>query len=132
VTCHRGRAIPRELVDIVTETGNTKGASAAVAQYRELRNTYFGAEAYDFTDATLFVAAQRALAANKPDDAIAYTQLNTEFNPKSGRSYQLMSQAYVMKKDTTAAIGAMEKATAAQPNNEAFKTQLERLKKPGA
>jgi hypothetical protein len=132
VTCHRGTAIPRELVDVVTETGNTKGAAAAVAQYRELRGRFYGAEAYDFTDTTLFVAAQRALTANKPDDAIAYAQLNVEFNPKSGRSYQLMSQAYVAKKDNASAITAMEKAVEAQPNNDAFKAQLERLKKPGA
>jgi len=132
VTCHRGVAIPRELVEIVADTGNTKGAAAAVAQYRDLRAKYYGAEAYDFTDTTLFVAAQRALTADKPDDAIAYTQANVEFNPKSARSYQLMSQAYVAKKDTPAAIAAMEKAVAAQPNNEAFKAQLERLRKPGA
>jgi len=132
VTCHRGTTIPKELVDIVVDTGSAKGAAAAVAQYRELRARYYAAEAYDFTDTTLFVAAQRALAGGKPDDAIAYTQLNVEFNPMSGRSYQLMSQAYVAKKDSAAAVAAMEKAVAAQPNNETFKTQLERLKKTGA
>jgi hypothetical protein len=40
-----------------------------------------------------------------------------------------MSQAYEAKKDPAKAVDAMEKAVAAQPNNEAFKTQLEKMKK---
>jgi len=129
VTCHRGVPIPRQLVDIVTDTGNAKGAAAAVAQYRDLRTRYFGAQAYDFTDAPLYFAGMRANAANKPDDAIAYGQLNVEFNPKSARSYWLMSKGYQLKKDRAAAIAAMEKAVATAPETAAFKTELEELKK---
>jgi hypothetical protein len=129
VTCHRGVAIPRQLVDIVVDTGNEKGAAAAVAQYRDLRKQYYGAQAYDFSDTTLFTAAQRSNVAMKPDDAIAYAQLNLEFNPMSARSYQVMSQAYGRKMDTPAAITAMEKAVAMDPMNMGFQNQLNQLKK---
>jgi len=129
VTCHRGVPIPRQLVDIVTDTGNARGAAAAVAQYRDLRTRYFGNQSYDFTDATLYFAGMRANAANKPDDAIAYAQLNLEFNPRSARSHWLMSKGYQLKKDRAAAIAAMEKAAATAPETAAFKNELEELKK---
>lgn len=129
VTCHRGVAIPRQLLDIVTDTGNSRGAPAAVALYRDLRSRYYGNQSYDFTDYTLYFAAMRAIAANKPDDAIAYAQLNLEFNPKSGRSHWVMSRGYQLKKDRANAIAAMEKAVATQPEVAAFKTDLEELKK---
>jgi hypothetical protein len=132
VTCHRGVAIPKQLVDIVIDTGNQKGVPAAVAQYRDLRKQFYGSQAYDFSDATLFTAAQRSTAANKADDAIVYAQLNLEFNPNSARSHQAISQAYVRKMDTPAAIAALEKAVAMDPMNMAFQNQLNNLKNPPA
>jgi len=132
VTCHRGVAIPRQLVDIVLDTGNQKGAPAAVAQYRDLRKQFYGSQAYDFSDATLFTAAQRSTAANKPDDAIVYAQLNLELNTSSARSYQAISQAYQRKMDTPKAIEALEKAVAMDPANMQFMNQLNNLKNPPA
>ena len=43
VTCHRGVAIPRQLVDILTQTAAAKGTPAAITQYRDLRKQYLGA-----------------------------------------------------------------------------------------
>jgi hypothetical protein len=130
-TCHRGVPIPKQLVDIVLETGNTKGVPAAVAQYRDLRKQFYGNQSYDFTDLSLFLAAQRSTAAMKPDDAIAYANLNLEFNPNSGRSYQAISQAYTAKMDGAMAIASMEKAVAVEPMNQAFANALNNLKNPG-
>jgi hypothetical protein len=129
-TCHRGVPIPKQLVDIVLDAGRTKGAPAAIAEYRDLRKQFYGNQSYDFTDLSLFLAAQRSIAATKPDDAIAYANLNLEFNPMSGRSYEVMSQAYVAKMDAANAIAAMEKAVATEPMNKAFATELNDLKKP--
>ena len=130
-TCHRGVPIPKQLVDIVLDTASTKGNPAAIAQYRDLRKQFYGNQSYDFTDLSLFLAAQRATAAMKPDDAIAYANLNLEFNPGSGRSYQVMSQAYAAKMDNTNAIASMEKAVATEPMNQAFANALNNLKNPG-
>ena len=52
VTCHRGVAIPKQLVTIMTETATKEGINKALAQYQDLRKQYHGAQAYDFTDAT--------------------------------------------------------------------------------
>jgi len=132
VTCHRGVPIPRQLVDIVGTTAMAKNAAAAVDQYRELRKQFYGAAAYDFSDLTLFTAAQRAIAAMRPDDALAYLQANVEFNPNSARSYQQMSVAYQRKMDTPNAIAMLEKAVSIDPMNMGFRNQLNALRNPPA
>ncbi|MBM4195040.1 MAG: photosynthetic reaction center cytochrome c subunit, partial [Gemmatimonadetes bacterium] len=130
VTCHRGVPIPKQLVDIVTETATAKNATAALDQYRELRTQFHGAAAYDFSDFTLFSAAQRAIAAMRPDDALAYLTANVELHPGSARSYQQMSVAYQRKMDTPNAIKMLEKAVELDPMNMGFRNQLNQLKNP--
>jgi hypothetical protein len=134
VTCHRGVPIPKQLVDIVTEATAAKNATAALDQYRELRKQFLGSAAYDFSDFTLFSAAQRALGAMppRPDDAIAFLNANVEFNPNSARSYQQMSVAYQRKMDTANAIKMLEKAVELDPMNMGFRNQLNNLKTPPA
>ena len=128
VTCHRGVAIPKQLTAIVMETAAKDGVAKAQQQYQDLRKQYYGAQAYDFTDATLFNAANQSLMANKPDDAIAFAQLNLAFNANSARSYQVMSQAFQRKNDKDKAIQALEKAVEIDPMNQGFKNQLQQLK----
>ena len=128
VTCHRGVAIPKQLTAIMMETAGKDGVAKALQQYQELRKQYYGAQAYDFTDASLFAAANQSLAANKPDDAIAFAQLNLAFHANSARSYQVMSQAYQRKNDKDKAIQALEKASAIDPMNQGYKNQLQQLK----
>src|SRR5262245_11798973 len=84
-TCHRGVPIPKQLTQVLSETVNAKGLDAAVAQYRELRTTYFGTMAYDFTENGLINMAQAATTADKADNALAWLNLNLEFYPKSSR-----------------------------------------------
>ena len=134
VTCHRGVPIPKQLVDIVADTTAAKNASAALDQYRDLRKQFYGSASYDFSDFTLFTAAQRALAAMppRPDDALAYLNANVEFNPNSARSYQQMSVAYQRKMDTANAIKMLEKAVELDPMNMGFRNQLNNLKSPPA
>lgn len=132
VTCHRGVPIPRQLVDIVADTAMAKSAAAAVDQYRELRQQFYGSAAYDFSDYTLFTAAQRANTAMRPDDALAYLQANVEFYPNSARSYQQMSVAYQLKMDRANAIAMLEKAASSDPMNSEFRNQLNNLRNPPA
>lgn len=128
VTCHRGVAIPKQLVDIVAQTANDKGAATAGQQYRELRKQYYGGQAYDFSENSLITAAQRSVAAKKPDDAIALLQVNIEFNPNSARSYQGLAQAYQAKGDKENQIKSLEKAVELDPKNPQFQNQLKQAK----
>lgn len=128
VTCHHGVSIPRQLSEIVSQTVKEKGAEAAIAQYRDLRQRYSGTQAYDFSDATL-IGVARQLANARPSDAIALLQLNLEFNPRSAASYAELSYAYTRKLDDDGAISALEKALAIEPDNGIYQGQLEQLKR---
>ncbi len=128
VTCHRGVAIPKQLTEILDQTTAEKGAEASVAQFKALRKQYFGAQAYDFSEGALVAYAQRATQAKKPDEAIAWLQLNLEYFPLSSRTYAGLSQAQQAKNDKEAAIKSQEKALELDPQNAQLKRQLEQLK----
>jgi tetratricopeptide (TPR) repeat protein len=126
VTCHRGVAIPAQLSDILTRTLREKGAAAAVAQYRELRQQYYGRQSYDFGEKTLLDLAQR-IASGRPDDAVALLKLNIEFYPQSVASLSALAYAYTRKLDDASAIAVLEKALALEPENGIVRGQLEQL-----
>jgi hypothetical protein len=128
-TCHRGVPIPKQITDVVTDAAASGGAAAGLAKYRELREKFYGGQSYDFSENGLLATAQRAMAANKPDDALTYLQANVEYHPRSVSSYMMMSQAHISKHDKAAAIKDLEKALEVDPNNAQVKAQLENLKK---
>ena len=72
--------------------------------------------------------AVSATQANRPDDAIAWLQLNLEYFPASSRTYAALSQAQQRKTDKEAAIKSLEKAVQLDPQNAQFKRQLDQLK----
>jgi tetratricopeptide (TPR) repeat protein len=127
-TCHRGVPNPQQLGELLNQTMTGKGEAAAVAQYRELRQKYLGTEAYDFREPVLLELGRQSLATAKPDDALAWLQLNVEFYPKSAESYLALAQAHERKRDQAAAIKDLEKALALAPANADAKRQLARLK----
>jgi tetratricopeptide (TPR) repeat protein len=127
VTCHRGVPIPKQLTEIILRTLSESGAAAAVAQYRELRNQFYGRQSYDFGEETLLTVAQQ-VTQRKPDDAIALLKLNLEFYPKSSRGLSALAFAYTRKLDDASAIATLEKALELDPDNGVVKGQLEQLK----
>jgi len=128
-TCHRGVPIPKQITDVVTDAASAAGAAAGLAKYRDLREKFYGGQSYDFSENGLIATAQRAIAANKPDDALVYLQANVDYYPKSARSYLVMSQAHMAKQDKAGAIKDLEKALDLDPNNAQARNQLETLKK---
>jgi hypothetical protein len=128
ITCHRGVAIPKQLGDILAQTAMDKGTPAAIAQYRELRKQYFGAQAYDFSETGLITIAQRSTAADAADEATAWLQLNLEYFPLSSRTYAAMAQAQQKKNDKEGAIKSLTRAVELDPQNAQAKRQLDQLK----
>ena len=80
------------------------------------------------SDAYNIAVAQR-LGNDKPDEALKWLELNTEFNPKSSRTYLLMSQIYGRKNDKENQIKSLEKAVELDPQNQQAARMLEQIKK---
>ncbi len=127
VTCHRGVAVPGQLSDIIAKTALADGPDAAIAQYRDLRQRYYGGQAYDFREDTLLDAGEKLIRV-KPQNAIPILRVNLEFYPKSVRSYAEIAFAYTRGLDDEAAIVELEKAVAIEPDNGTIRGQLEQLK----
>ena len=127
ITCHRGVAIPGQLSDIITKTALQKGPDAAVAEYRELREQYYGRQSYDFGEDTLLTAAQQ-IVRSKPEASIPILRVNLEFYPRSVRSYSQIAFAQTRSLNDEAAIATLEKALELEPENGMIKGQIEQLK----
>jgi hypothetical protein len=80
-TCHRGRQDPRALPDLLLAVYEEDGVEAASTRYRELRDRYFGSEAYDFRVHTLPALARHLAGLGKMEDGIAFAALNVEAHP---------------------------------------------------
>ena len=129
MTCHRGVANPEQLSTLLRQTMLGKGEGAAVAQYRDLRQRYLDTGAYDFRENVLLDLGRESLATRKPDDALAWLQLNVEFYPQSTASYLELAKAHVVKRDRDAAVADLTKALAIDPANADAKRDLRTLQK---
>lgn len=87
-TCHAGRADPRPLPDVLWNAYESGGIGTAEARYRELRERYFGSDAYDFRVHVLPRIALRMADGGAIDDAIALAGLNAEINPEDAWAEQ--------------------------------------------
>jgi len=125
ITCHRGVASPKQLADILAQTAMEKGTPAAIAQYRDLRKQYFGAQAYDFSETLLITFAQRS---PMPDDQIAWLRLNLEYFPLSSRTYAALGQAQQKANAKDEAVKSLARALEIDPQNAQAKRQLDQLK----
>jgi hypothetical protein len=125
VTCHRGVAIPRPLTDIVLQTALRQGPDAAVTQYRDLRERYYGRGAYDFGEETILNAVRR-LSAARPEAAVSLAQLNLEFFPRSVNTLVALAIAQTRESDE-AAIATLKRALEIEPENGEIKGRLFQL-----
>jgi hypothetical protein len=111
ITCHRGVPLPKQLSEILARTSADKGFPAAATQYNDLKAKYYGAQAYDFTDAGLIATAQPLVPA-RVDEAIQFLNLNLTLFPQSARTYVALANAQVAKQDTAGAIAPTARRTA--------------------
>ena len=117
ITCHRGVTNPRQLRDLLLETALKQGPDAAIAQYRDLRERYYGGQAYDFGETTLLFVAER-LTDSRPAAALALADLNLEFHPQSWRSHMTKGIVLSRRLETTPeALESFRRALAINPGN---------------
>ena len=117
VTCHRGQAKPDMIQDLLTKIFVADGLDKAIAEYRTLREQYFGGYASDFSAQALNMLAESMTKESELDAALSFLNLNIEFNPESVRAYQLQGDVWKAKSNVTAARVSYEKALELAPDN---------------
>jgi tetratricopeptide (TPR) repeat protein len=131
VTCHHGLTEPRTLNSVLAETVEQKGIDSAVAQYRELRQKYYGSGQYDFGETSLNQLSELLLAQKKNKEALVIMEMNFESNhPDSLWSYHMLAMAYEANGQIEKAIADYRKVLEVHPDDDWAKHQIISLSKP--
>jgi tetratricopeptide (TPR) repeat protein len=128
VTCHHGLKEPETLGAVVLQSVKKKGVDGAIADYRQLRDQYYGSAAYNFAPITLNdVAVQLAEGSKDFDSALKILNLNLEFSPKDSNTYVTMARVQIAKGDKPGATASLNKALELDPNNRFAKRMLQQV-----
>ena len=109
-TCHRGRPQPMTLAEELGRVYIRLGSDSTIAYYRDLRERFYGAGAYDFREPALNDVGYQILADKEVRGAIAIFNLNVQHFPESGNVYDSLGEGYLAAGDTAQAIIQYEKA----------------------
>lgn len=126
-TCHHSLTRPAEIRDLLAETFAAEGADAAIARYRELRETHYGSDSYDFRHFMLANVAER-VAEQSPEGAIRLLELNGELYPDSAQTFATMAKIYRSMDDIDGAIRSLERALQVEPESEFYRRILRQLR----
>jgi tetratricopeptide (TPR) repeat protein len=127
ITCHRGVKKPEQLADLLADALRKDGVEAAFKTYGDLRERYYGRQAYDFGAPSLNTLAERLAAEKNLGDAIAVQEFNLKVNPNIATSHSLLANLYEQKGDRAAARAQIEKAVALEPDQPFWKRRLQDL-----
>lgn len=94
-TCHHGVAQPRMLQDVLKIAYDQGGLDSTLAKYHALRDRYYGAAAYDFTEVPLGELGTQLRSGGKQDDAFRVLELNVEMNPNSAFAKRQLAGATI-------------------------------------
>jgi tetratricopeptide (TPR) repeat protein len=127
-TCHRGVSLPKSLQTTLFEIVEARGAPAAVARYRELRNDALLGR-YNFGEWEINELARRLAEAGKSEAAIAILEMNGEFYPKSAEIDVMIGELHRRAGDRDKAIQRYRAALAKSPDIGIAKQRLEELER---
>jgi len=116
---------PTRLVDVISQTINSQGIDAGVAQYRSLRERGFPGLPESFSDTNKL--GYQFLDKRENQAAIQIFQLNVETHPKSSSAYDSLGEAYAAEGNKELAIENYRKALAFDSENTNSKAALLRL-----
>ena len=113
------------LADVISQTINSQGIDAGVAQYRSLRERGFPGLSENFSDTNKL--GYQFLGKGENQAAIQIFQLNVETHPKSSHAYDSLGEAYAAAGNKELSIENYRKALALNPENTNSKAALLRL-----
>ena len=115
VTCHRGQPQPRMIWDVLDEELAENGVEGAVAEYRSLRQQFYGSHSYDFSEITLPTFARSLAGRAQLEAAIAFAELNLEYFPESFYSVATLAELYESSGNAGQAIASYKRAIELNP-----------------
>ena len=113
------------LVDVISQTINSRGIDAGVVQYRSLRERGFPGLSESISDTNSL--GYQFLGKGENQAAIQIFQLNVETHPKSSNAYDSLGEAYAATGNKDLAIESYRKALALNSENTNSKAALFRL-----
>lgn len=128
ITCHRGRPRPMMLSEELADVYQKAGIDSTVARYTMLRDRFYGAGSYDFSERSLSELGSSLMAKGRHDDAIRIFQLNLQQNPSSSFAYSSLADAYAAAGQKDLAIQNYEKAVQLEPRNREAEQKLKALR----
>ncbi len=127
VTCHRGLPIPMTLATHFKEIVASEGAAAAVARYRELRETSTLSGRYDFGEWSTNELARELGEEGDTASAIALLEMNAEFYPRSSAIDLGLAELHAMRGERDRAVARFRTALEKDPENQRAKARLAEL-----
>ncbi|HPF34830.1 MAG TPA: c-type cytochrome [Candidatus Krumholzibacteria bacterium] len=128
VTCHRGLTDPATLDEVLGKTIAAEGVDAAVAEYRDLRNLYYGSGSYDFGPGVLAgLARERTELHQDVAGAEALLNLNVETHGDDPDAWILRAQFLDRADRRAEALADVRKALELAPGHRRAVDMLERL-----
>jgi len=124
MTCHHGQQRPVMVEDVFLATVDSAGIDSAIAQYRDLRERYYGGFVYDFRSGPLNTVAERLSAEDRADEAVRVLQLSLEFEPDLYSTYFTMGRVQERAGRRDDALQSLQKALELAPPR--FKGFIER------
>ena len=123
-TCHHGKPVPNRLEDVLAAALAEGGSAAAIARYHELRQRYYGRDAYDFGEQPLSGLAETLAGRKQTADALAILDLAAVQHPESARVHGLRAATLEERGDKDAAIAAYRRVLELVPDDERAKRRL--------
>lgn len=127
MTCHHGITQPRDIRAVLVDVALLNGADSVIAEYKRLRERYYGTASYDFSPFMLANVAEE-ITPRSPDAAIAIGEFNLGLFPKDQQTYLTVAAVHLRRADTASAIRVMTRAVETLPESAFLKSMLARLK----
>ena len=127
VTCHRGQAKPRLILDIMDEKMAAGGIEKALDSYRSLREQSYGTGTYDFAEWTLQQWATELAQVGQSADALAVLAMAEEYFPDSIRVQVLIGEVHLIGGDREQAIAQFRRVLELDPENRVATMRLTTL-----
>lgn len=117
VTCHRGLAVPRQIGDLMAQKIAAEGVEAGIAEYRRLRDEYYGSASYDFGERPLVELGGELADGGSPEAALAVFALALEYVPESVQALVGTARVHMARGETEEARATLLRARELAPDS---------------